>query len=325
MIKSAVPSKHGLYPHEVLMLDYAKSFYTESNSLPGFWWYSYGVRDVDNGLRSLLDRGFLQIGDLQSAIEKEKATVIKDELKNRGLKTSGKKAELVKRLLEEAPHEELSVRFAKRTYQLTDLGKQALDEESYVPYIHRHQFEDLDIWSLNKIVHTPPYMPWRDKIWGYLNKRSIKHAKAGDFGLYRNCRYQMHLFLMEEKRIKDALAMLAEVVFYDLSGLDNGYDPRFMDISAKYFFPYKESNATTAPGVISAIMKCKEELGFTDEELKEALLDRMNKLSVPFHLFTPEECVDIVFMENRQDEEALAKIYAEARRRFKQQYPNIKC
>jgi hypothetical protein len=135
----------------------------------------------------------------------------------------------------------------------------------------------------------------------------------------------MYLFLMEEKRIKDALGMLAEVVFYDLSGLGNGYDPQFFYICAEYFFPYKESNATTAPGIISAIMNCQKELGLTDEELRAVLLDRMSKLSAPFHLFTPEECVDIVFMENRQDEEALTKIYAKAKRRFKQKYPNIKC
>ena len=148
-IKSAIASKHGLYPHEVLVLDYAGSYYTEGNSFQGFWWYRYGVRNVDNCLRSLLDRGFLQVGDLQSAIEKETAAVLKDELKNHGLKVSGKKDELVQRLLIEIPHEELNSRFTKRTYQLTELGKQALEEESYVPYIHRHILEDMDIWSLN--------------------------------------------------------------------------------------------------------------------------------------------------------------------------------
>jgi len=231
-IKDAIASKHGLYPHEVLVLDYAGSYYTEGNSFQGFWWYRYGVRDVDKCLRSLLDRGFLQIGNLQSTIEKETATVLKEELKKYGLKVSGKKDELVQRLMTEIPHEELNTRFTKRTYQLTELGKQALDEEGYVPYIHRHQIEDLDIWTLNKIIHEPPYMPYRDKIWGYLNKRSMEHFAAGNFGLYRNCRHHMYNFLMEEKNVKDALGMLSEVVFYDLSGLGNNYDPQYLDIYA---------------------------------------------------------------------------------------------
>lgn len=324
-VKNATASKHGLYPHEVLVLDYAGSYYTEGNSFQGFWWYRYGVKDVDKCLLSLLDRGFLQVGNLQSAIEKETATVLKEELKKHGLKVSGKKDELVQRLIAEVSHEELSSRFAKRTYQLTELGKQALDEEGYVPYIHRHTLEDLDIWSLNKIIHGPPYMPYRDKIWGYLNKRSMEHFAAGNFGLYRNCRYHMYSFLMEEKKTKDALGMLSEVVFYDLSGLGNNYDPQYLDIFAEHFFPYKDSTVTMAPGITSAVIHCQEELNLLDEELKTIMIDRMNRLSAPLHLFTPEECVDIVLMESRKDTEALTKMYAKAKRRFKQKYPDIKC
>lgn len=324
-IKNANISKHGLYPHEVLILDYAGSYFMGGNSFQGFWWYRYGVRAVDKCLRSLLDRGFLQVGNLQSAIEKETAAVLKSELKNHGLKVSGKKDELVQRLMSEVSHEELSSRFAKRTYQLTEFGKKALEEEGYVPYIHRHPMEDLDIWSLNKIIHEPPYMSYRDKIWGYLNKRSMEHFSAGDFGLYRNCRYHMYLFLMEEKRLKDAIGMLSEVVFYDLSGLGNNYDPKYLDILAKNFFPYKESTVIMAPGITSAVIQCQKELNLTDEEIKTVMLERMKELSAPLHLFTPEECVDIVFMESREDTEALTKIYVKAKRRFKQSYPDIKC
>ncbi|WP_088188027.1 MULTISPECIES: SAP domain-containing protein [unclassified Desulfosporosinus] len=324
-IKDAIASKHGLYPHEVLVLDYAGSYYTEGNSFQGFWWYRYGVRDVDKCLRSLLERGFLQVGNLQSAIEKETATVLKDELKKYGLKVSGKKDELVQRLMAEVSQEELNSRFTKRTYQLTELGKQALAEEGYVPYIHRHTLEDLDIWSLNKIMHEPPHMPYRDKIWGYLNRRSMEHFASGNFGLYRNCRHHMHNFLMEEKKIKDALGMLSEVVFYDLSGLGNNYDPQYLDIFAKHFFPYKDSTVTMAPGITSAVIHCQKELSLTDDELKTAMLDRMNRLSAPLHLFTPDECVDIVLMESREDIDGLTKIYAKAKRRFKQRFPSIKC
>lgn len=324
-IKKAVPSKQGLYPHEVMLLDYASSFYTDQVSFQGFWWYQYGVRNVDHCLKSLLERGFLKIGDLQSAIEKETATVIKGELKKYGLKVSGKKDELVQRLVNEVTHEELAISFPKRTYQMTDLGKRELDEQGYVPYIHRHSLENLDVWSLNAIVHEPPYMPYRDKIWGYLNKRSLEHITARNYGLYRNCRYHMHLFLNEESRYADALGMLAEVIFYDLSGLNNGYDPKYLYIFAEHFFPYKESTVTTAPGIIGAIMQCQDNLNLSDEEVKAFMIERMKRLSAPLQLFTPEECADIVFLESREDVEELTKVYAKAKKRFKQQHPEIKC
>lgn len=69
IIKGIKPNSVGLYPHEILTLSYAPKYFVEGNSYPGFWWYRYGVSDVDKSLKSLLDRGFLQVGSLKSAIE----------------------------------------------------------------------------------------------------------------------------------------------------------------------------------------------------------------------------------------------------------------
>lgn len=117
-VRTAIKSKSGLYPHEVLILDYAQTFYTDQTSFQGFWWYKYGIRNVEDCLKSLYDRGFLKTGSLQTAIEKENGSALKEVLKTFGLKVSGKKGELVQRLLNEVPHDELNKRFAKRTYEL---------------------------------------------------------------------------------------------------------------------------------------------------------------------------------------------------------------
>lgn len=80
-----------------------------------------------------------------------------------------------------------------------------------------------------------------------------------------------------------------------------------------------------ASGITSAVIHCQGELNFSDDKLKTIMLDRMNHLSAPLHLFTSEECVDIVLMENREDIDGLTKVYAKAKRRFKQKYPDITC
>lgn len=230
----------------------------------------------------------------------------------------------MQRVLDTIPEDELSRQFPRRPYSLTGAGKVAVDEGAYVSYIHRNGVEGLDIWSLNTLVYTEPYMSYRDKIWGYLNQRSMKHFKDMNFGLYRNCRFAMSQFLKQEGKTKDSLAMLAEVVFYDLSGASNNYDPQFLDIHAKYFFPYENSHVTTAPGIISAIVDCQKELDYTDDQLKTTLIERMSKLSAPIQLFTADECTRIVLMERDDDKEGLTKLYAKAKRAFKQKYPNIK-
>ena len=322
--KNIIANKQGLYPHEILVLDYAHTFYTSGNSFQGFWWYNYGVRNVQAVLESLVHRGFLQVGDMQSALDKQTASAIKEVLKSHGCKQTGKKAELVQRALNEIPADELNRLFPKRTYQPTELGKAVLSDDSYVPYIHRHSFEGLDIWSMNQLMNTEPHTSFRDKIWSYLNKCSIKHFSEQNFGLYRNCRFSMAQFLKEESKYKDSLAMLSEVVFYDLSGATNNYDPQFLEIYAGGFFPYENSLAATAPGIIAEIVDCQKKLGYSDEELKAALSERMNKLSTPIQLFSIDECIKIVFMERDGDKDGLTRIYAKARQAFKQKYPNIK-
>jgi hypothetical protein len=128
---------------------------------------------------------------------------------------------------------------------------------------------------------------------------------------------------MEEDKIKSALQHLAEVVFYDLCGVGNNYHPETIHISARYFFPYEDSHITLAPGVIVAIFDCQETLGYSNEELKDVLLERIRKLTAPIQLFTPEECVEILFLEHNADTKGLKKIYATAALRFIENHPKI--
>ncbi len=321
IIKDMKPNDVGLYPHEILLLSYAPKYYVEGNSYPGFWWYKYGIKDIDKCLRSLKDRKFLQFGSLKSAINNETATVLKDVLKANGLKVSGKKAELVQRLLDEVPEEKLNTIFTKRTYELTDAGNEILRKEDYIPYIHRHGIEDLDIWSLSEKIKTKkPGFSFRDVIWGYLNERSMLHFKNSDFGLYRNCRFSMSEFAKEEGKLDNAFSLLSEVIRYDLSGLSNGFSMRFIDIYANGYFPYKNSIVTIAPGIISRVVGYQEKKVLSDEDLKKKLHEEIGKIKLPFSVFSEDECVEIVLMEIQKNEEGLEMLYNKVERRFKKDY-----
>ena len=325
-IKSAIPSRNnGLYPHEILVLDYADSFYTQDNDYQQFWWHSYGVKSVDMVLLSLQERGLITIAPVTATLEKKTIPVLRELLTEYGLDTKGKKAILIQRIVDAIPENELAKHFPKRMYMRTEKGEAELKSEEYVSYIHRHSIENLDIWSLNKLVYgSKQRLPYRDVIWGFLNKKSKEHFSANDFGLYRNCRFTMSTFLKEEGNIKGELEMLAEVVFYDLSGAGNNYNPEYLYIIASHFFPYEESLATTAPGIINRIFTCQEKLSLTDEELREVMAKHMEKLSAPIQLFTIKECVDIVFFEHEGDKGALEKTYQLAEKRFRKKYPNLK-
>ena len=247
--------------------------------------------------------------------------MLKDVLKGFGLKVSGKKEELVQRFLDEVTEEKLNTIFTKRTYERTDAGNEILMKEDYIPYIHSHGIEDLDIWSLSeKVKHGNPELSFRDVIWGYLNERSMLHIKNDNFGLYRNCRLSMSEFVKEEGKLDNAFALIAEVIRYDLSGLSNGFSMQFMDIYADGYFPYENSIVTMAPGITSRVIEYQEKKGLSDDDLKKKLYEEMSKIKLPFSVFTDDECVEIVLMEIQKDEEALKKLYCKAKRRFKKEY-----
>ena len=133
----------------------------------------------------------------------------------------------------------------------------------------------------------------------------------------------MSRLLIEEKNYLGALSMLAEVLFFDLSGAGNNYDPQYLYIFAEHFFPYKDSSIRTAPGIISEVVSCQKELGYSDEEIRIVLKDRMVKLHAPLQLFTVEECAQIFFYERDHNTDALTILYAKAKKTFKQKYPDI--
>lgn len=62
------PTEDGLYPHEILVIEYAKigraKYLTVGEeTTPRFWWYKYGIKDFQKLLEDLSNRGFLEIKD----------------------------------------------------------------------------------------------------------------------------------------------------------------------------------------------------------------------------------------------------------------------
>lgn len=319
-IEGTDPQCNGLYPHEILMLSYAPKYTVGEKSFQGFWWNSYGVNNPESVLESLRSRGFLAVGNVETTINNLKGTEIKELLKSHNLKSSGAKAELIKRVVTEIPTNELETLYPTRYYVLTDIGQETLNKEPCVLYIHQKPVDGLDIFSLSKLVHTQPYMSYRDKIWGHLNSISVQYASRGDFGLYSNCRYRMATFLEEEGKTKDALNMMCEVLFYDANNMMNGFNPKFAHIYLDHIDP---EFACIPPGIISAVQNYQKQLNMTDEQLLGYIKQSMSEIQNSLAPFTPDEAFEIVKAKMTGDESRLPTIYSNARSRYKKTY-NIK-
>ena len=113
LIEKSHPSSNGLYPHEILVLLYAPRFFLWDNYFQCFW-EEYYVTDVQSILDSLMKRGFIEIGDLASILETRTCKELKEELKSQKIKSTGKKNELIDRLLSYGDIQKLDKKFSRK-------------------------------------------------------------------------------------------------------------------------------------------------------------------------------------------------------------------
>lgn len=188
--RTAYPSARGLYVAEIMLLEYCSQgkYPKPKGGYPGFWWFKYGIRDVGHALESLKVRGFLQWVPKVNSLGTLKVDELKQLLINEGLSTVGKKADLVSRIAAEIPDERLVIPDYEPKYELTDLGKAELDDNGYVPYMHRHNHlttedkrfgETFTVWDINKLFPDGNATNWRRVVGDIEKKRfSVDMANA---------------------------------------------------------------------------------------------------------------------------------------------------
>ena len=179
--QSTFPSTRGLYIAEIMLLEYCSygKYPKPKGGYPGLWWFKYGIRDVGHALESLKDRGFIQWAPKTGNLGGMKADELKQILVNEGLPTNGKKAELIDRIVQNIPEDKLIIPNYTPKYELTELGKIELEENGYIPYMHKHNHlttedgrfgETFTVWDINKLFPDGNAKNWR-KVVGDIEKK----------------------------------------------------------------------------------------------------------------------------------------------------------
>ena len=160
---SCIPSPRGLTVGEILLLDYVQQGKIPSKNGYAKFWGKYAIRDVDESLSDLKRRGFIEHSPVFDSLNSEKSEDLKKILSKRGLPSDGKKSVLIERIRASVPEEELLAEGFFRGYHLTDLGARELDDNGYVPYMHKCKLacsDDFDVWYINKKLKGDP-SDWR--------------------------------------------------------------------------------------------------------------------------------------------------------------------
>lgn len=260
-----------LSPVEIIFLDYLNGLSIDNPNIAGYWTHDYQV-DFQAVLEKYFVGGYLKESDYKFNMTKCKTPELKDFLKDRALKTSGKKDDLVARIIHECPENELYNHFNKSFFQHTDKAIELLAQNDHLIYFHKHR-NDLGI-SIQEAVRIKSQSPKLDKYriaMRILDSRLKKHKRKKDWGLYRNDIFAMSIVYHNEKDYLKELALLFEVCYWDLSGYGNNgtIDP---------------SLAFLAPGIISRIISIIDNLNLNESKLKDMYIESISKIEINHRL-----------------------------------------
>lgn len=180
--KTSYPSSRGLYVAEIMLLEYCSrgSYPKPKNGYPGLWWFEFGIRDVGHALASLQDRGFIRLTVGANSLRSLTVAQLKDLAAEYGVECSGKKADIINQIVETIPVERLRTHDDLIKYELTETGKDELEENAYVPYMCKHSHKTTEdgrfgktfnVWDVNKLLHDKDISKWREIIGAIEKKR----------------------------------------------------------------------------------------------------------------------------------------------------------
>lgn len=137
-----------------------------------------------------------------------------------------------------------------------------------------------------------------DVRWSLSNRQLLEHMRKGDWGLYRNTRFNMAEILRGELKLKDALKTYFEVCYLDLNGVRNlggVYDPELL----KDFPQFDPKNlGFLAPGIVSLIEMIIKKLKISEEESKSFFIEQNSQVQRSLKLpLLPSQCWDLLHKE----------------------------
>lgn len=330
-LSTLYPNQAGLYPHEILALQIFNIFpLNDNNNFPKYWWYQYGVNDVQKLINSLKDRGFIGYPEalsIEEVLYRLKASDLRDILKQHAIKTARKKSDMIRAILSDLSETDLAKlipQTPKNCCVITEKGKQAIKDDEYVLYAHRKssRSEWINVYTLNQEMHgdTRNYRYYVRKI---LNTKYAEGLKNNNYAMCTSARLQTSELVSEEGHFNEALKIIAEVIYLELSGTYFDYPGKKEESLLNYDPTYTISMFTIPPGIIDRLCDYQEKLQINNDVLAEILFSAFSKISLPFHIFTETECVQITLLSIEGDDEKIKKIYNDAKIRLQKKYPKI--
>ena len=310
------PDANGLYPSELVMLAVAEKFTILETNFPKYLTYTYEIVNPLKTLKTLQEKGFLEVGSSKESLSNFKLAELKDIATSLGIATAGKKAEIIERL-SVVDEEKLSAFVKVRMWKLSQKGKGVLKDNAYILYfLDKHSYNvtevGVDIWTVNEEVVKNPQRPYRDIIYGQLNNAMNKAAiqfqtnpASGTAATRRYCEcYRiMGLFIEEEGKSFINAADLYFQYLYKRINIHAGlqlllnykrfsYDKKFRETFIEQYYeeiqlyPYQKTE----------ILRLLDEINVTGDDVRTVLVTSFERTK-DSGVMSVTEAADFIIME----------------------------
>ena len=314
LISRLYPSDKGLYPHEILLLHYAKTFTYGQKKYQNFWYYRYLIPNVQAVLHSLLDRGFLDLEGLEDRLNSHTLKELKPLLEKKGLKTSRRKADIVRMIIDNYEFHEIPKKFASDKnahYVLTEIGRNELINNQYVIFAHKNASVSLE--KLNHVVvkEKRDYMRAVKESLKQKAEQSIKNK-------WRYNRYWVKRYAevcADAGDFEEGMRYLCASIALDLNIINSHkdyYSQRAYDLMSalRNYFPYERNSlGSMSDSLISLTEQYLTGSKLDESTFKKAILSHFVELKADGDIFSPEQLTDVVFMELHDDTDSLERLY----------------
>ena len=212
-----------LQPEEILFLWYIYNhkISTENMNIPGYWTHEYNL-NYQEIFEKFFKMGYLRWGDLKDSINTYTIKQIKHYTALKGLSSSGKKIDLINRILDHSPENEIVDFFKNKTFQSTPQGVQIVLDNEHIVYFHqRKNYFNIPIKYVYKKHCQSPQLSKYELAIHIMDIEAEKHLNNKCYGLYRNTLYCKSIIYKDAEDLLSQLCFLFKVCYIDRCGFSN--------------------------------------------------------------------------------------------------------
>lgn len=279
-----------------LMLDYAPKYkYKGNNDFQGFWKYRYNTKP-----QAILDKlensGLIKCGSIEQSLKYATITELKPALKQYNLKLSGKKQELIDRLLDNVNEEELTNIFKSHFhYDLTEKGLEMYNEKltKIVIYAHINQEYHIDIYKAAKYDSINEYLI------DLFMPQALKYKEKKNWVAYAGIIKEIAEFYMQDNKYINAAEYYVQICYLNVMFDDNNFEYWLKHKSTypEEYSLFVNTHPLLNPQAIYNLNTIQRFLRYSDSDFENIIIQTVNKFSLPTISLSDEEFAKLIIKE----------------------------